>query len=67
MEDRKLTKYEKLGVLAAFIMFIAVGMIMGGTSAGNDSLVIKGGLVFGVGAAIALFLLFKHKPKDEHF
>jgi len=67
MEDRKLTKYEKIGVLAAFIMFISVGMIMGGTSAGNDSLVIKGGLIFGVGAAIALFLLFKHKPKDEHF
>jgi len=67
MEDRKLTKYEKLGVLAAFIMFIAVGMIMGGTSAGNDRLVLIGGGVFSVGAAIALFLLFKHKPKDEHF
>jgi hypothetical protein len=42
-------------------------MIMGGSAAGNDRLVLIGGLIFSLGAAIALYLLFKHKPKDEDF
>jgi hypothetical protein len=66
-ENRKLTKGEKLGVSAALIMFFSIGMIMGGSAAGNDRLVLIGGLVFSIGAAIALWLLFKHKPKDEDF
>jgi hypothetical protein len=66
-ENRKLTKGEKLGVTAALIMFFSIGMIMGGSSAGNDRLVLIGGLIFSLGAAIALYLLFKHKPKDEDF
>jgi hypothetical protein len=67
LENRKLTKGEKLGVSAAVIMFFSIGMIMGGTAAGNDNLVLIGGLVFSIGAAIALYLLFKHKPKEEDF
>jgi hypothetical protein len=66
-ENRKLTKGEKLGVTAALIMFFSIGMIMGGSAAGNDRLVLIGGLIFSLGAAIALYLLFKHKPKDEDF
>jgi hypothetical protein len=66
-KNRKLTKGEKLGVSAALIMFFSIGMIMGGSAAGNDRLVLIGGLIFSIGAAIALYLLFKHKPKDEDF
>ena len=66
-KDRKLTKGEKLGVTAALIMFFSVGIIMGGTSAGNDRLVLIGGFIFSIGAVIALYLLFKYKPKDEDF
>jgi len=66
-ENRKLTKGEKLGVSAAIIMFFSIGMIMGGASAGNDNLVLIGGLIFSIGSAIALYLLFKYKPKDEDF
>jgi len=66
-QNRKLTKGEKLGVSAAVIMFFSIGMIMGGTSAGNDKLVLIGGFIFSLGSAIALYLLFKYKPKDEDF
>jgi NRAMP (natural resistance-associated macrophage protein)-like metal ion transporter len=48
-------------------MFFSIGMIMGGSAAGNDRLVLIGGVIFSLGAAIALYLLFKHKPKDEDF
>jgi hypothetical protein len=67
LQNRKLTIGEKMGVSAALIMFVAVGMIMGGTTAGNDNLVLAGGGIFSIGAAIALYLLFKHKPKDKDF
>jgi hypothetical protein len=66
-KDRKLTTGEKLGVSAAIIMFLSIGMIMGGSAAGNDRLVLIGGGIFSIGAVIALYLLFKHKPKDEDF
>ena len=64
-EDRKLTKSEIAGVTAAFLMFIAIGMIMGGTSAGNDTVFYTGAGVFSVGAAIALYLLFVHKKEED--
>ncbi len=65
MEERKLTKGEIVGVSAAFLMFIGVGMIMGGSAAGNNKLFFVGTFVFSIGSIIALYLLFKHKPKDE--
>jgi len=65
-KDRKLTKSEIAGVSAAFIMFISIGMIMGGTSAGNDTVFYSGAALFTVGASIAVYLLFAHK-KEENF
>jgi hypothetical protein len=62
--DRKLTLKEKLGVFAAIIMFLSIGMIMGGSSAGNMKLVYAGGGVFTLGALIAIWLLIDSK-KDE--
>jgi len=70
MEDyknRKLTKSELAGVIAAILMFFGVGMIMGGSSVGNMKLFWSGAGVFGIGSVIALYLLFKHKPKEEDF
>ncbi|WP_457560227.1 hypothetical protein [Caminibacter sp.] len=64
-KDRKLTKAELAGVIAAVLMFIGVGMIMGGTSAGVDKVFYAGVVVFSIGSAIALYLLFKYKPKDK--
>ena len=66
-KDRKLTKAEKAGVSAAVLMFFGVGMIMGGSSSGNMKLFWSGVGVFSIGSAIALYLLFKHKPKEEDF
>ncbi len=63
-ENRKLTKSEIAGVSAAIIMFLSIGMIMGGSAAGNDNLFFAGAGFFSLGAVIALYLLFKHKPKD---
>jgi membrane protein implicated in regulation of membrane protease activity len=65
-KDRKLTPAEWAGVTAAFLMFIGVGMIMGGTAAGADKVFYAGAVVFAIGSAIALYLLFKYKPKDEN-
>ena len=66
-KDRKLTKSELAGVIAAILMFFGVGMIMGGSSVGNMKLFWSGSGVFGIGSVIALYLLFKHKPKEEDF
>ena len=64
-KDRKLTKAEKAGVSAAVLMFFGVGMIMGGSSSGNMKLFWSGVGVFSIGSGIALYLLFKYKPKDK--
>ena len=66
-KDRKLTKAELAGVIAALIMFFSIGMIMGGSAAGNDNLVLAGGGTFAIGAAIAIYLLIKYGKKDEDF
>jgi len=66
-KDRKLTKSELAGVIAAILMFFGIGMIMGGSSVGNMKLFWSGSGVFGIGSVIALYLLFKHKPKEEDF
>ena len=58
-KDRKFTKYELMGVSSAIGMFFGVGMIMGGSSAGNKVLVYSGaGTIFFFGS-MALYLLFK--------
>ena len=64
-KDRKLTPGEKAGVSAAILMFFGVGMIMGGSSSGNMKLFWSGVGVFSIGSIIALYLLFKYKPKDK--
>ena len=64
-KDRKLTKSELAGVSAAILMFFGVGMIMGGSSVGNIKLFWSGVGIFSIGSAIALYLLFKYKPKEE--
>jgi len=64
-KDRKLTKTEFLGVSAAVLMFFGIGMIMGGSSVGNMKLFWSGAGIFGIGSAIALYLLFKYKKEDE--
>ena len=68
-KDRKLTGPEIAGVSAAVLMFFGVGMIMGGSASGNMKLFWSGVGVFSIGSAIALYLLFKYKPKknDENF
>ena len=66
-KDRKLTPAEKAGVSAAVLMFFGIGMIMGGSSSGNMKLFWSGVGVFSIGSMIALYLLFKHKPKDKDF
>jgi hypothetical protein len=65
-KDRKLTPAEKAGVTAAILMFFGIGMIMGGSAAGNDSLFYSGVGIFSIGSAIALYLLFKYKPKEDN-
>ena len=62
--NRKLTLKEKSGVFSAIIMFLSIGMIMGGSSAGNMNLVYAGGTVFSIGGAIAIWLIIDSK-KDE--
>jgi len=64
-KDRKLTKAEMLGVSAALLMFFGVGMIMGGSTAGNMPLFWSGVTLFAIGAGIALFLLFKYRPTEK--
>ena len=70
MEDyknRKLTPLEKAGVSAALLMFFGIGMIMGGSSSGKMTLFWSGVVIFSIGSAIALYLLFKTPKKDEDF
>jgi hypothetical protein len=70
MEERKLTFKEKMGVLAAIIMFFGVGMIMGGNSAGNMKLLYTGAAFFATGGVIAVWLLIdskKNEKDDEDF
>jgi len=64
-KDRKLTGGEKAGVSAALLMFFGVGMIMGGSTSGNMKLFWSGVALFATGSAVALYLLFKHPPKNE--
>ncbi len=64
-KDRKLTPAEKAGVSAAVLMFFGIGMIMGGSASGNMKLFWSGVGIFSIGSAIALYLLFKYKPKDK--
>jgi len=54
-KDRKFTIPEIAGVSAAFIMFIAIGMIMGGTAAGNDKVFYSGAGLFSIGAVVAVY------------
>ena len=63
--NRKLTLKEKLGVFAAIIMFLSIGMIMGGSSAGNMNLVYAGGGIFSIGGAIAIWLIIDSKKDEE--
>jgi len=64
-ENRKLTKPELAGVIAALLMFFGIGMIMGGNAAGNNTIFFSGVGVFFVGSIIALYLLFKYPAKRE--
>jgi len=66
-KDRKLTPVEKAGVSAALLMFFGIGMIMGGSTIGNMKLFWSGVGIFSIGSGIALYLLFKYKPKDKDF
>ena len=67
-KDRKFTVPELMGVSAAVIMFFSIGMIMGGTAAGNDKVFYSGAAFFTIGASIAVYLLIKYgKKKDEDF
>jgi hypothetical protein len=65
--ERKLTIKEKAGVFAAIVMFLSIGMIMGGGSAGNTNLVYTGGAFFGLGGIIGVWLILdsKKNEKDE--
>ncbi|ACM92704.1 hypothetical protein NAMH_0662 [Nautilia profundicola AmH] len=64
-KNRKFTLPEIMGVSAAFIMFMAIGMIMGGTAAGNDKVFYSGAALFSLGAVIAIYLLIKYGKKKE--
>jgi membrane protein DedA with SNARE-associated domain len=64
-KDRKFTIPEIMGVSAALMMFIAIGMIMGGTAAGNNKVFYSGAGLFTVGAVIAVYLLVKYGKKKE--
>ncbi len=66
-KDRKLTKSELAGVIAAVLMFFGIGMIMGGSAVGNNFVFYGGVVIFSIGSAIALYLLFKYKPKDNEY
>jgi len=65
MEERKLTLKEKLGVFAAIIMFLSVGMMMGGGKAGNLPLQYSGAGLFTLGAIIGVWLLVTAPEKDD--
>jgi len=65
MEERKLTLKEKLGVFAAIIMFLSIGMMMGGGKAGNLPLQYSGAGLFTLGAIIGVWLLVTAPEKDD--
>ena len=65
MEERKLTLKEKLGVFAAIIMFLSIGMMMGGGKAGNLILEYSGAGLFTLGAIIGVWLLVTAPEKDD--
>jgi hypothetical protein len=64
-KERKLTFKEKMGVLAAILMFLSIGMMMGGGKAGNVPLQYSGAGVFTFGALIAVWLLMSAPEKDD--
>jgi membrane protein DedA with SNARE-associated domain len=64
-KNRKFTLPEIMGVSAACIMFAAVGMIMGGTAAGNNGVFYTGAVLFSLGAVVAVYLLIKYGRKKE--
>ena len=65
MEERKLTGKEKAGVFSAIIMFLAIGMMMGGGKAGNMPLTYSGAGFFTIGAIIVVWLILTSKEKDD--
>jgi len=65
MEKRKLTFKEKMGVFAAIIMFLSIGMMMGGGKAGNLPLQYSGAGLFSLGAIIGIWLLMSAPEKDD--
>jgi hypothetical protein len=64
-KERKLTFKEKMGVLAAILMFFAIGMMMGGGKAGNLPLQYTGAGFFTIGSLIAVWLLVTAPNKDD--
>ncbi len=65
-KDRKLTRKEKLGIFSAIGMFFAVGMMMGGNSAGNYYLMGAGALLMSITGISAYYLIFfGNKEKKE--
>jgi len=65
MEERKLSFKEKMGVFAAIIMFLSIGMMMGGGKAGNLPLQYSGAGLFSLGAGIGIWLLVTAPEKDD--
>ena len=65
MEERKLTFREKLGVFSAIIMFLSIGMIMGGSSVGNHTLLYIGSFIFTIGGLVAVWLIVDSKKRED--
>ena len=65
--QRKLTIKEKAGILSAILMFFSIGMIMGGNSAGNMTLLYSGAGLFSIGAIIAIWLIINSEEKEEEY
>ena len=63
--ERKLTGKEKAGVSAAIMMFLAIGMMMGGGKAGNMPLTYSGAGLFTIGAVIGVWLIMSSPEKDD--
>jgi hypothetical protein len=66
MEQRKLTFKEKMGVFAALLMFCAIGMMMGGPVAGNETVTFSGAGLFAVGSAIGVWLILDSKKNEKN-
>jgi len=67
MGKRKLIFKEKIGVFAAIIMFLSIGMMMGGGKAGNLPLQYSGAGLFTLGAIIGIWLLVTAPEKDDEY